>query len=233
MVILLELFTVFTMIWVIVLGDYLNLLLCLATLGLILVPAIVEKLFSCRIQTVLYVVGVFYAIGPLIGDCYKLYYLTSWWDKLLHTLGGVVFAMFGAYLFERISGKKTKVLASAVFALCFSIAVSACWEFVEFGCDVFFDMDMQNDTLLNSISSYQLGEELGKIGHIENVSGVVINGSTEIAGGYLDIGLYDSMTDMLLESLGAVTFFVVYLLDKGKHPLFVTQKNKRSNFESV
>lgn len=30
-----------------------------------------------------------------------------------------------------------------------------------------------------------------------------------------------------------ILLFVIYLLDKEKHPLFVTQKNKRLNFESI
>lgn len=85
--------------------DVTNVALCIGTFALILIPEIVEKLFFCKINTVLYVIGVLYALGPLLGDIYRLYYLTSWWDKLLHTLGGVVFAMFGAYLFTKTDGQ--------------------------------------------------------------------------------------------------------------------------------
>lgn len=217
-----ELFTLITLIKTIPEKDYMSLALCFATFALILMPEIVERLFSCRINTALYVVGIVYAIGPMLGDCYQLYYLTSWWDKLLHTLGGVVFAMFGAYLFTKLTGKKDKILACAVFALCFSVTLAVFWEFIEFGSDVLFGTDMQHDTVVQSIHSYQLGDGVGEIGRIDEIQSVTVNGKE--LGGYLDIGLYDSMMDMLLESVGAIVFSVIYLLDKGRHPLFIAKE---------
>ena len=204
--------------------DVTNVALCIGTFALILIPEIVEKLFFCKINTVLYMIGVLYALGPLLGDIYRLYYLTSWWDKLLHTLGGVVFAMFGAYLFTKLTGKQDKIFACAIFALCFSVTLSVCWEFVEFGCDYLLGTDMQHDTVIQSIHSYHLGDTLGEVGKIDDIHSVTVNGQE--LNGYLDIGLYDSMTDMLLESAGALAFSLIFMLDKGKHPLFLTNDKK-------
>ena len=216
-------FTAFTLIMLLVRRDYENLAICIATFGIIFVPAIVEKLFSCRINTVIYLLGLVYTISPMLGDCYKLYYATTWWDKVLHTFGGIVFALFGLYLFEFLNGKKSNVITCAVFALCFSVTLSVIWEFIEFGSDIFLGTDMQHDTVVSSINSYMLGDRLGAAGVIENIHTVTVNGTELPVNGYIDIGLIDSMTDMLLETLGAILVFVIHVFDKGNHPAFVSK----------
>lgn len=221
-IVLCELFALASLIMVLITKDYSNLAICIGTFALVWVPTIVEKLFSCKINLILYVVCMLYTICPILGDCYKLYYVTSWWDKLLHTLGGVVFAIFGAYLFELLTGKSEKILACAVFALCFSIAISACWEFYEFGSDMLFGTDMQHDTVITSLHSYELEEEPGIVGHMDNIQSVLVNGEPLPVNGYLDTGVIDSMMDMLFESAGALVFALFYLIDRGKHPLFVS-----------
>ena len=49
---------------------------------------------------------------------------------------------------------------------------------------------------------------------------VYINGKELGVGGYLDIGLIDSMNDMILETVGAIVLCTFYMADKCKHPLF-------------
>ena len=220
-VVICEIFTMLSVIKVLISQDYKHLPICLVTFALIFLPEIVGAIFSCRINTVFYVVCVLYSIGPMLGDCYRLYYLTNFWDTALHCLGGVVFAMFGFYVFELIQGDKTKVLACAVFALCFSIALSAIWEFVEFGCDRILGMDMQQDTVISDLHSYHLGEKIGYVGSIDDIESVRINGQELNLGGYLDTGLIDTMTDMIFESIGALFASALYYLDKGRHPVFI------------
>lgn len=111
----------------------------------------------------------------------------------------------------------------AVFALSLSIAVSAVWEFVEFGSDRLLHTDMQRDSIVTAIYSYDLGGAPGVVGHVESIQDVLVNGQPLPAEGYLDIGLIDTMTDMMLESLGAAVFCAAYLLDRGKHPLILDQ----------
>lgn len=204
--------------------DYKMLLLCIATFALLLIPTAVERGFSCRIRMNVYLFGLAYALGPMLGDCYKLYYSTTWWDKLLHISGGVMFALFGLYLFGFLSGKNKRLLACALFAVCFSVTLSVLWEFIEFGCDQLFGTDMQRDTVISSIHSYSLSTELGTVESIENIEMVTVNGDRLPVNGYLDIGLIDSMTDMLFESLGAFLVSILYLLDKGRHPAFVMRR---------
>ena len=223
LLILCEAFTFFTLIMLIINKDYENLPICLVTFALAFIPMMVEKWFSCRINFAVYLFAMVYTISPMLGDCYKLYYSTMWWDKLLHTFGGIVFALFGLYLFEYMGGNKSKTIACAVFALCFSMALSVMWEFFEFGSDQLFGTDMQHDSIVTSFNSYALGNEIGTMGSVENIKDVTINGQPLPISGYLDIGLIDSMTDMLLETLGAVLVTVVYFLDRGRHPAFIAK----------
>lgn len=216
-----ELFTLISLILIIATGDFDNLAICIATFAFILIPSAVEKIFSCKVNPILYAACVIYAICPLLGDGYKLYYITCWWDKLLHTFGGMAFAMFGAFLVNLINGKRSNIATVAIFALCFSITISVCWEFIEFASDTLLKTDMQRDTFVDSLHSYILGDTLGEVGSIEKIESVTINGEI-IQSGYLDIGLIDTMKDMLFESLGAVVFAVIYLIDKGRHPLITT-----------
>ena len=212
-----EIFTVITIISLITGSEPDRMALAFGTLLLVLLPLLLEKLFHCRICLPVYIFALAYAIGPMLGHCWKLYYTVPVWDKLLHICGGVMFAILGAYFFNLLVKEKVHPAARTIFALCFSIAIAVLWEFCEFGADRFLGMDMQDDMLVTHLSSYLLGEGIGVTGSIENIQSVVVNGIQ--LPGYIDIGLTDSMLDMMLESMGALVTCLLILLDKGKHPM--------------
>ena len=215
--ILCEIFTVCTILMLLASGEPDRLLLAFATLLLAAMPMLLEKLLHCRISLPVYIFALAYAVGPMLGHCWKLYYTVPVWDKLLHISGGVMFAILGAYFFDLLAKNKELPVVRTVFALCFSMAIAVLWEFCEFGADTFLGMDMQDDTVIHSLTSYLLGESLGVTGSIENIQSVVVNGVA--LPGYIDIGLIDSMLDMLLETLGALVTCLLILLDKGKRPM--------------
>lgn len=197
-------------------------LICLVTPLLLCLPQIAERLLDCRLHTGLYVFALFYALGPMLGHAYKLYYLTGWWDKMLHGFGGVAFAVFGWQLWMLCCADRANWWMAALFAFCLSVSLAALWEFFEFGMDVCFRMDMQRDSFVTAIHSYDLGAETGVLGHIEDIQSVVVNGQR--LPGYLDGGLRDTMGDMMLESLGALVFSLGLWLDRGRHALFIPPK---------
>ena len=213
------LFAVITVCMLLAEGQADRLLLSIATVFLVMLPAAMEKVFQCRICLPVYIFALLYAIGPMLGHCWYFYYTISWWDKLLHICGGIMFAIVGAFFFDQLVQGKQKPIVGALFALCFSVAIAALWEFAEFGADRFLGMDMQDDTVITGIRSYLLGDTIGVTGSIDNIQSVTVNGSPLPVNGYIDIGLIDSMLDMLLESLGALITCLLILLDKGKHPL--------------
>ena len=214
--VLCEILTVCTILMLLAGGEPDRLLLAFATLLLAAVPMLMEKLLHCRISLPVYIFALAYAVGPMLGHCWKLYYTVPVWDKLLHISGGVMFAILGAYFFDLLAKNKELPVVRTFFALCFSMAIAALWEFCEFGADAFLGMDMQNDTVIYSLTSYLLGNTLGVTGSIENIQSVVVNGVA--LPGYIDIGLIDSMLDMLLETLGAMVTCLALWIDREKCP---------------
>ena len=215
--VLCEIFTVFTIGMLFKNGEPDRLALSFATLLLAALPMLAEKYLCCRINLSVYLFALAYAIGPMLGHCWKLYYTVPVWDKLLHISGGVMFAILGAYFFELLIRGEKHHGAKVIFALCFSMAIAVLWEFCEFCADTFLGMDMQDDTVIHSLTSYLLGERLGVTGSIQDICAVTVNGIA--LPGYIDIGLIDSMLDMLLETLGAAVTCMLLWLDRGKHPL--------------
>ena len=220
----LQLFNLFSFVWFLV--SYLTgnatptqVFNCLFSVAFVCLPSVIERIFHFRAPTFLYIFCLLYAVCPMLGHSYGFYYTISFWDKLLHLTGGVVFALFGAYLPKSfLRDNQANYMLCALFGLLFSISVACVWEFVEFSIDELFLADMQKDTIIRQIHSYKLSELLGgnagEIFGVESV-GTLINGKYYIDG-YLDIGRTDTMYDLLVETAGAVCFFVAYLIDKGK-----------------
>ena len=222
--VLCEIFTVCTILMLLAGGEPDRLALAFGTLLLVLLPMLLEKLFHCRICLPVYIFALAYAIGPVLGHCWKLYYTVPVWDKLLHISGGVMFAILGAYFFDQLTKNKALPAVRIIFALCFSMAIAVLWEFCEFGADTFLGMDMQDDTVIHSLTSYLLGDSLGVTGSIENIQSVTVNGVA--LPGYIDIGIIDTMLDMLLETMGAIVTCLALWFDKGKHPLIQNHKGR-------
>ena len=213
-----ELFTLITVGELISAGAAGNrLLMACFTMILVLMPLVMERLLRYRLSLPVYIFTVLYAIGPMLGHCYNWYYTVPGWDKLLHTSGGVVFALLGLCLFDLMNKGETSVLLRALFALCFSVALSVIWEFIEYAADLLLHTDMQQDTLVHVINSYLLGDRVGYTGSIGDISSVVVDGVQIGLEGYIDIGLHDTMQDMLVETLGALVVSVIHLCDGGKH----------------
>ena len=99
------------------------------------------------------------------------------------------------------------------------MTIGVLWEFFEFGMDWFFHTDMQKDTVVNAIYTVALDPTLSnKVVAIPNIQDVVINGESLGLGGYLDIGLIDTMKDLFVNFIGAVVFSITgffYARSKG------------------
>ena len=119
---------------------------------------------------------------------------------------------------ERFSIKMSPYFVG-FFAFCFSMTIGVVWEFFEFGMDTFFNMDMQKDWVVESINSVKLNTSgLNVPVHID-VESLLVNGKDFKLGGYLDIGLIDTMKDLVVNFIGAVIFSmigIIYLKANGK-----------------
>ena len=104
------------------------------------------------------------------------------------------------------------------------MTVGVVWEFFEFSMDYFVLTDMQKDRMVTDISSVLLNpsglNDTIIIKDIENTTITVKAGSTYlIQGGYLDIGIIDTMKDLFVNLIGAVVFSIIgyfYIIGRNK-----------------
>ena len=196
-------------------GNYANAALCVFTLVLFLLPAFVESNFGVRVPSTLeIIVLLFIFAAEILGELGDFYVKFTFWDTMLHTLNGFLAAAVGLSLIDLLNrSERFDVHLSPVFvalvSFCFSMTIGVLWEFFEFGMDCIFLTDMQKDTVVNVISSVSLNPDgVNKAVIIRGITDTAVNGQSLGLGGYLDIGLIDTMKDLLVNFIGAVVFSI-------------------------
>ncbi|MBE6621467.1 MAG: hypothetical protein E7630_00785 [Ruminococcaceae bacterium] len=207
-------------------GNYENAALCVGTLLLLLAPAFVERRFKIELPTALEVVVMCFIFAhAILGEIACFYVRVPGWDTMLHTLNGFICAGVGLSLIDLLNrNQRFKFELSPVYvvivAFCFSMTVGVLWEFFEFGSDMLLHSDMQKDTVVNRITSVMLDPtNSNKTVTVDGITDVTVNGEALGLGGYLDIGLIDTMKDLMVNFIGAVVFSVggfFYLKYRGK-----------------
>lgn len=208
------------------LGNFESVFLCILTLFLLVIPAIVEVKFKMELPpTLSIVIMLFIFSAEILGEINNFYVLIPFWDTILHTLNGFLAAAIGCSLIvilnhnERLMFKLSPVFV-AIVAFCFSMTIGVLWEFFEFGMDVLFNLDMQKDTVITSFGSVLLDETNSNIAiQYNNITSTAVNGNDLGIDGYLDVGLYDTMEDLWVNFIGAVVFSVLgyfYTKNQGK-----------------
>ena len=209
------------------LGSWSNVLTCLLTLLLFLLPSFAERRLHIEIPDLLEaIVFIFIFAAEILGEIGEFYVNVPGWDTMLHTVNGFLMAAVGFCLIDLLNRHpRFHFDLSPVFvafvAFCFSMTIGVLWEFFEYGMDRLFLKDMQKDSLVTVLSSVALHPEGRNVPVV--VSGVTdtvihaASGDVTVAGGYLDIGLRDTMKDLLVNFLGAVVFSVGgYFYIKGR-----------------
>lgn len=193
--------------------QYESAFICVLVLVLFALPAFVQKNFGIQLPSTLEIlILLFIFAAEILGELQSYYIHFPYWDTILHTTNGFVCAAFGFSLVDILCRNKQEKfrlspLFMAVVAFCFSMTVGVLWEFFEYGMDRFTHTDMQKDTVIHSISTVELDEtRSNKAVTIDGITSVVINGQELGLGGYLDIGLQDTMEDMMVNFVGAVVF---------------------------
>ena len=217
-------------IWI---GRYDNAIVCVYVLVLYVLPQFVENRMNIEIPSVLeIIIFVFVFLAEVLGEIQAYFLKVSFWDTMLHTTAGFLLAAVGFSLVNLLNrNEKIKFQLSpaylALVAFCFSMTMGVLWEFFEYGADRLLLLDMQKDTVLSQISTVDLDPTLSNTPVV--VSGItdmlleLSDGSTYRVGlgGYLDIGLYDTMADLFVNFLGAVVFSIIAFFEtkSAKRPL--------------
>lgn len=207
-------------------GNFENAGLCFLTLVLLLAPAFVERKLKIELPTALEVVLMCFIFAhTILGEIACFYVRVPGWDTMLHTLNGFICAGVGLSLVDLLNrNKRFKFELSpfyvAIVAFCFSMTIGILWEFYEFGSDLFLGTDMQKDRVVTEITSVMLDPSNSNTPvSIEGITEVAVNGQDLGIGGYLDIGLIDTMKDLFVNFIGAVIFSVggfFYIKYRGK-----------------
>jgi len=205
-------------------GDYDSAFICVLVLVLFMVPAFIQERFSIELPSALeIIILLFIFAAEILGELSNYYVNFHYWDTLLHTTWGFLCAAVGFSLVEILNRSKNirfelSPLFLAICAFCFSMAIGVIWEFFEFGMDYVFHMDMQKDTVLHAFSSVSLDPTNSNIPvTVSGITEVAVNGQELGLGGYLDIGLYDTMEDLFVNFIGALVFSVIGYVDVKRH----------------
>jgi hypothetical protein len=207
-------------------GDLESAFVCVLSLLLFLVPSFLEKSLKIDLPSALeIVILLFIFAAEILGELNAYYVKVPYWDTMLHTVNGFLSAAVGFALIDILNrNEKFKFTLSplyvAIVAFCFSMTIGVVWEFFEFAMDFFFGFDMQKDTVVNVLRSVTLDPtKTNTVISVDGINEVVINGSELGVGGYLDIGLYDTMADLFVNFIGAAVFSVLgffYIKTRGR-----------------
>ena len=193
--------------------NYENVLVCILALILFLAPAFIEERMDVSIPPLFQIIIFFFIFAAeILGEVNHYYVRIPGWDTMLHTMNGFLCAAVGfslVYLLNR--GSKNVNLSPfylTLVAFCFSMTIGVLWEFFEFTMDQLFYLDMQKDFIVTAIGSVTLDpRQAQNVIKVKNIVETVINtasGETTTVRGYLDIGIIDTMKDLLVNLVGAV-----------------------------
>ena len=221
-------------------GNYENCFTCALTLVLFLIPNFVETRLKITLpQTLEVIIILFIFAAEMLGEINAFYLKLSWWDTMLHTLNGFLMAAIGFSMVDILNKNdrfkfQLSPLFVAIVAFCFSMTIGVLWEFFEHFADIIVLTDMQKDTVVSAISSVDLNPAGKNVAYtISGIENVIVEGNNLMlngqavdggqyplnVGGYLDIGLMDTMKDMFVNFIGAVVFSVLgyfYVKTRGK-----------------
>lgn len=210
-------------------GEYESAFICLLVLILFILPFFIQQNFGIQLPTTLeIIILLFIFAAEILGELEGYFITYPNWDTMLHTTTGFLCAATGFALIDILNrNSRIKFQLSPIYvalaAFCFSMTVGVLWEFFEFGMDRLFHLDMQKDTVVQSITSVMLDPTNSNTPiTIDGIHSVAVNGSDLGFDGYLDIGLYDTMEDLFVNFIGAVTFSVIgyfYIKHRGKGKL--------------
>ncbi len=216
---ILRVMVILTFIRCIITGNYQSVMLCILSLVLFFLPALLQDKMKLTIPPVFQVIifGFIFA-AEILGEVNHYYVKIHGWDTMLHTMNGFLCAAVGFSLIYLLNRGSKNVNLSPFYltlvAFCFSMTVGVLWEFFEFTMDQFFFLDMQKDFIVQEFGSVTLdpanmGTPIDVAGITDTIIHTASGQTYTIDGGYLDIGILDTMKDLLVNLAGAVVFSII------------------------
>ncbi len=225
-------------------GEINNVLLCFLSLVLFTLPTFIESKFQIKLPDVFEIIVYFFIFSAeILGEINNFYGIIPFWDTMLHTINGFLAAGVGYSLFNLLNKNSKHIKLSPAYlslvAFCFSMTIGVVWEFFEYTMDKVFLIDMQKDQIVDRISSVSLDPEASNRAIVvKDINKTILYDSndnvlTVVEGGYLDIGINDTMKDLVVNFIGAFVFSVFgyfYTINSEKHALasnFIIVSNEK------
>lgn len=223
------------------LHNYWNAFLCILVLIQFLIPYFITKKLKIELPSIFEIIILLFIFSSeVLGEIQNFYGVFKHFDTVLHTLNGFLCAAVGFSLIDLCNNNSEKFNLSPLYltivAFCFSMTIGVLWEFLEYSIDKVMLSDMQKDKLVTKISSVWLNPDgKNKAIIVDNINKTIIysdSGETVIEGGYLDLGLNDTMKDLIVNFVGAVVFSIfgyLYVINRDKYKIaekFMPKKSK-------
>lgn len=207
--------------------NWTNVFTCILVLISFLLPAAIDKKFKIKLPDILEISLVLFVFAAeILGEINAFYLNLNNFDTLLHTINGFIMGGVGFSVINILNKSSDQYFSLApiyvvVASFCFSMTIGVLWEFCEYTNDQLMKADGQKDTIVTQMSSVLFNEEGKNIPINKKIYSVIVNGEdwTKKYGGYIDMGLIDTMKDLFVNLIGAVTFSIFgwfYLRGKNK-----------------
>lgn len=238
---LLRFLVILVMIRQIFLHNYWNAFLCILVLIQFLIPYFITKKLKIELPSIFEIIILLFIFSSeVLGEIQNFYGAFKHFDTVLHTLNGFLCAAVGFSLIDLCNNNSEKFNLSPLYltivAFCFSMTIGVLWEFLEYSIDKVMLSDMQKDKLVTKISSVWLNPDgKNKAIVIDDINKTIIytgDGETVIDGGYLDLGLNDTMKDLIVNFVGAVVFSIfgyLYVINRDKYKIAEKFMPKKKN----
>lgn len=228
--------------------DYNNAFMCFLSLILFIIPFFIQDKFKIDLPNTLEIcILLFIFAAEILGEINNFYGHIPFWDSVLHTINGFLAAGVGFALFDLLNNNIKSIKLSPLFlsivAFCFSMTIGIVWEFFEFSMDRYFKTDMQKDRIVESINSVLLNDHGENVAvKIDNVLYTIIYSRDDsgkiiekrVDGGYLDIGINDTMKDLYVNFIGAFCFSIfgyLYIKNRDKYKFINEFMPRRVNMK--
>ncbi len=231
-------------------GNYSNVFICLLTILLFMIPSFVDIKLNIKLPGLLEaIIMCFIFSAEILGEIQSFYTIIPFWDIMLHTINGFVMAAIGFAMIDILNqAPRFHINLSPWFvafvAFCFSMTIGVLWEFFEYTMDQVFLTDMQKDWMIHDVSSVLINPSgLNNPIVIKDVTKTVISGTIDgieqdwtINGAYLDVGLIDTMKDLIVNCIGAIVFSIfgfIYIKTRGTGKLVSSLIPKLKTMEEI
>lgn len=224
--------------------NYEGFFFCLLTLALLYLPSLVQVRLRIEIPVALEItILCFIYAAEILGEINAFYQKIPFWDTILHTLNGFLCAAIGFSLVLLLNDQdkltfELSPIFLALVAFSFSMTVGVVWEFFECSMDQLFGMDMQKDRIINAIHTVMLDtSNTNTVVTIPDIQDVILvqSDGTQVPlglGGYLDVGILDTMKDLFVNFIGALvfsTFGYFYARGRGKRVVSLFMPSKKTD----